>query len=408
MSLTRRSYLTAVSLVGFSVLGASVGMLGATSTNTLGLLLIILTVVSGLLRVDLEPSGYIDIIPFTLFVTLLLAGPSAALFAVTFSTLVNAKFITRIPWLEAAIETGEQGIAALAAVILAVWTSLATDSLSSGKGLLIFSLIIVTYATVRLLLATARSNLAEGISTSSFVRGAGKYMMVHPIALGIAALGLIFLYRKVGYLALPLATVALFEFYYPAKLFADQRKTLFTNLAVIAQAIDLKDTYTATHSHNVETIALRIARAMRLPETEVRRIRIGALLHDIGKIGVSGRIIRKPAALDPAEQSLMRQHPVIGAQIMEPVDLFSEAAGIVRHHHEHYDGSGYPDGFKGDEIPIGSRIILVADAFSAMTSDRPYRRGRSSEEALQILREHAGKQFDSEVVEVFESVIDII
>jgi putative nucleotidyltransferase with HDIG domain len=218
----------------------------------------------------------------------------------------------------------------------------------------------------------------------------------------------VFLYNQFGFLALALATIALAEIYHPWKLLSEQEDVLFASLAMVAQAIDIKDPYTARHSRNVAEIALRLARSMGLPEEEVRKIRIGALMHDIGKVGVSGSIIRKPMKLDPSEDSLMRQHPVLSADIMQPIELLEEAAEIVRHHHEHYDGSGYPEGRRAEEIPLGSRVILVADAFDAMTTDRPYRRGRSTPEALRVLKEHAGRQFDPVVVRSLEAILDIL
>src|SRR2546425_11138286 len=124
---------------------------------------------------------------------------------------------------------------------------------------------------------------------------------------------------------------------------------------MVAQAIDLKDAYTGKHARDASAIGVRLARFLGLPESDVRKIRIAAILHDIGKVGVSIRIIRKPSALDPSEMQKMRHHPVLGAEIMQPVELLTGAAEIVRHHHEHYDGSGYPDGLKDEVIPVGSR-----------------------------------------------------
>jgi len=186
-----------------------------------------------------------------------------------------------------------------------------------------------------------------------------------------------------------------------------QRKLLNEALSNLATALGLKDAYTETRgSGTVAAIAVRIARAMHLPKQEVKRIEIAAKLGDIGKVGVSGKILRKPGPLDPTEWSEMQRHPIIGEEIMKPVGLLSEAAKIVRHHHEHYDGSGYPDGLKGEDIPLGSRIVLVANAFKNITLDTPYRRARSKSEALHELKEHAGSQFDPEVVRVFGSMID--
>jgi putative nucleotidyltransferase with HDIG domain len=227
---------------------------------------------------------------------------------------------------------------------------------------------------------------------------------------GIEALVLGFLASAggLGYLGPILVVASLIEFYYPYKLLSDQEDTLLASLAMIAQAIDAKDPYTAKHSKNVSNIAVRLARAMGLDEGEVRRVRVAALMHDIGKVGVRGSIIRKPGKLDAQEGEAMRQHPVISAEIMRPVELLGEAAEIVRHHHEHIDGSGYPDGLKSLEIPLGSRVVLVADAFDALTTDRPYRKGRSKQEALEVITAHAGTQFDATVVAALRSVLHFL
>ena len=244
----------------------------------------------------------------------------------------------------------------------------------------------------------------------SFLDAAGWQMLANLGGLGIEALVLGFLASAggLGYLGPILIVASLIEFYYPYKLLSDQEDTLLASLAMIAQAIDAKDPYTAKHSKNVSNIAVRLARAMGLDEGEVRRVRVAALMHDIGKVGVRGSIIRKPGKLDAQEGEAMRQHPVISAEIMRPVELLGEAAEIVRHHHEHIDGSGYPDGLKSLEIPLGSRVVLVADAFDALTTDRPYRKGRSKQEALEVITAHAGTQFDATVVAALRSVLHFL
>ncbi len=401
-------YLVEMRLIGVSVFGTSLGLLAATGISFFGLALIIMTVFSGWIRIELDPAGHIDIIPFMVFVTLLLAGPFNALFAAVAAAFASSRFLLNKSLSEAAAETGEQGLVTVAIIGLAGWTGLTAAMLPSAEGLLAFLSITLVYALGKMLLTAARSNLTEGIGAIAFIRGGGKYMAVHPVAMGALAMGLTLWYPRAGYLVLPLAAIALIELHLPGKLVRDQSSTLFASLGALAQAIDLKDAYTHTHLHDVGAIAVRTARAMGLPEAEVRRIRIGALMHDIGKVGVSAKIIRKPGPLDPAEWAMMKQHPVIGAEIMQPIELLSEAAEIVRHCHEHYDGSGYPDGLRGKAIPLGSRIILVADAFHAMTSDRSYRKARPREEALRELIRCAGKQFDREVVDAFGSIVDTI
>jgi HD-GYP domain-containing protein (c-di-GMP phosphodiesterase class II) len=143
---------------------------------------------------------------------------------------------------------------------------------------------------------------------------------------------------------------------------------------------------------------------MRLPPDTVEVIRIGALLHDLGKIGISDNVLLKEGRLTPEETALIQQHPVIGRRILEGVQGFHPYLGVVELHHEDWDGSGYPHGLKGAETPLEARIVKVADAFDAMTSDRPYRRGMSPEKALRILTQVTGTQVDPAVMEAFSSL----
>ncbi len=404
----RSFYSVGLSIIGVAILGGAIGLVVTTAITPLGLLMIFLTTLCAWVRIELDPPSYIDLTPFMVFVALLVVGPSIPVFAAVSSAFVSLRFFGRNPWNEVAAGAAEEGMAAIAAVVLAVRTRLGIGDLASVEGLSAFFLTVAVYIIVKLTLAAVRSKVRVGIDAFSFARNAGKFMMAHLIALTVLALGLVFLYEKVGWLTLPLATFALIELYVPGKLIGDQRDSLLANLAVFAQAIELKDIYTGGHIYRVEAVAVRTARAMRLSEAEVRKIKYGAWMHDFGKIGVNGKIIRKPAPLDPTEWAIIKQHPVIGAKILQPVELLSEAAEIVRHHHENYDGSGYPDGLKGEDIPIGSRILMVVDAFDAMTTDRPYRRRRPRDEALRELRRCVGSQFDPRVVEVFESVINLV
>jgi hypothetical protein len=151
---------------------------------------------------------------------------------------------------------------------------------------------------------------------------------------------------------------------------------------------------------------LRIGEAMNLSQEQMIALEMAAYLHDIGKIGISEDILLKPGKLTDAEMSQMRHHPLIGANILKPVAFPWPIAPIVRHHHEHFDGQGYPAGLKTEEIPILARILTVADAFEAMVADRPYRRGRSQQEAILELRRCAGTQFDPRVTDAFIFVLE--
>ena len=179
-----------------------------------------------------------------------------------------------------------------------------------------------------------------------------------------------------------------------------QRSYLGT-VEALSEALDARDGYTAGHAHSVAEMVEATGRALGMCERELEGLRSAALFHDIGKIGIPDRILNKPGPLDDAEWALMKRHPVVGAQILAPLDFLAQSIPIVRHEHEHWDGSGYPDGLAGEQIPLGARVILVCDAYHAMTSDRPYRTALDPQEALRRLREGAGRQFDPRVVEAF-------
>ena len=173
----------------------------------------------------------------------------------------------------------------------------------------------------------------------------------------------------------------------------------------LAGAIDAKDPYTKDHSTSVSRYSEALARAVNLPEEEVERIKLGALLHDVGKIGIPESVLKKPDKLLDDEWEIMKQHPVIGAEkVLEPNEALRDLIPIVKYHHERIDGKGYPEQLKGDKIPLAARIVSVADAYHALISDRPYRKGMPVEKACEILQMGSGTQWDADLVRHFISI----
>jgi putative nucleotidyltransferase with HDIG domain len=175
-------------------------------------------------------------------------------------------------------------------------------------------------------------------------------------------------------------------------------------LEALGDALDLKDAETEGHSKRVTAFTMAIARAMELPQERVRVISRGAFLHDVGKMAIPDAILRKPGRLTPEEQMTMREHAFYGYQMLRKIPFLQEAANIVYSHQERYDGSGYPRGLKGEQIPLGARIFAVADTFDAITSDRPYRAAQSISAARREIQKFAGRQFDPQVVDTFMSI----
>jgi len=182
----------------------------------------------------------------------------------------------------------------------------------------------------------------------------------------------------------------------------------FETVSALAHAIEVKDVYTGGHGDRLVDLAIAIAKRLRVPQEETIWLKYAAALHDIGKIGVKETILTKPGKLTAEEYDEMKTHPAKGAEILKEVKFLAPVVPIVYHHQERYDGKGYPAGLAGNAIPIGSRIVAVLDAFDAMTTNRPYRKGLPMDVALGELRRHSGLQFDPEVVDAFLQVVSDI
>jgi putative two-component system response regulator len=172
-------------------------------------------------------------------------------------------------------------------------------------------------------------------------------------------------------------------------------------LLSLSRTVEARDNYTEKHLYRVADRSVEVARRMGMTEREIESIRLGGLYHDLGKIAVPDRVLHKPASLDRAEYALIKRHPETGAEIVRPLRAFGGPEPAILHHHERFDGTGYPYGLRGEEIPLAARIVAVADSFDAMTTDRPYRAALRAEDALQRLDDGREEQWDPLVVDVF-------
>jgi diguanylate cyclase (GGDEF)-like protein/putative nucleotidyltransferase with HDIG domain len=189
------------------------------------------------------------------------------------------------------------------------------------------------------------------------------------------------------------------------KLTKRTNESLIEAVFAFAKTIELKDQYTGEHVEKTVQYATEIARELNLPSEEIERIKQAAVLHDLGKIGISEKILVKPAKLTKEEFDEIKKHPQIGVDIIRPIKFLHSIIPIILSHHERWDGKGYPHGLKKEEIPIGARVVAIADVYQALTSNRPYRKAYSQEEALKIIKQGAGTQFDPDVVTKFLRII---
>lgn len=191
-----------------------------------------------------------------------------------------------------------------------------------------------------------------------------------------------------------------------SQLYNSLKQSYLESIKTLVSAIEAKDPYTAGHSERVRKYALRIARQLKLSHKQIEALDYAGYLHDIGKIGISDSLLTKPKALTPEEYDIIKEHPKIGHNILKHARHLSDACEIIRFEHERYDGAGYPNNLKKNDIPIGARIIAVADAYDAMTTDRPYRKALNKKEAIQRLQHGSGTQFDPKVVRAFLKILN--
>ncbi|MEA2497902.1 MAG: hypothetical protein QOH26_307, partial [Actinomycetota bacterium] len=186
-----------------------------------------------------------------------------------------------------------------------------------------------------------------------------------------------------------------------ASSFENLERTFLSTVEALANALEAKDEYTSSHTRSIVDMSISVGERLNLDVKALKQLELVALFHDIGKIGIPSSILLKPGPLTPEEREIMQTHTILGERILAPIERLGRVRTIVRSCHEHFDGSGYPDKKVGEGIPIEARIVLVCDAFDAMTTDRPYRSRLSNEEACGRLKESAGTQFDPRIVEEF-------
>jgi putative nucleotidyltransferase with HDIG domain len=329
-----------------------------------------------------------------------LGGPAAAAWVALLGTTELRELRGRIPWYGTV--ANHAGIvvpvAVGATVLLAVQeldrSSLALDFAGTVLGAVVNFL-------VNVLLVSTLLSARDGEPIRSLIFRDSRGFWANLLALAPLAwlMGQIFVIAAwaAALFALPLYTTRL-----AYQKFVEMREMFTQTIGALAEAVDKRDPYTSKHSHRVKMIAVDIGREMRVGEGELEALEWGGLLHDVGKIGVPDNVLLKQDRLTRDERMIMNAHPVLGAQIIAPVTKLAPELPIIRHHHEWYNGSGYPDRLIGDEIPKLARILHVADAFEAMTAARPYRMTPlTPEQALAELRKFAGIQFDPSVVDAF-------
>lgn len=228
-----------------------------------------------------------------------------------------------------------------------------------------------------------------------------------PSAIAVGTMGIIVALAFIGYGygAVILFFGPLLLARYSFKLYIEMRNLYLSTIDALNKSLEAKDSYTSGHAARVEKFAVELAEAYNLPYESIQNIKTAAVLHDIGKIGINDGILNKSSKLTSEEYEQIMRHPVIGADIISKVDFLKNITGIIKHHHERYDGKGYPDGLSGENIPIEACVLTIADSYDAMTTDRPYRKALTREEAIEEIRRNSGTQFHPGLSEKFISIM---
>ncbi len=272
------------------------------------------------------------------------------------------------------------------------------------------ALAYVGYTTANTVLVSGILTLTQRIKFSKLVTFKMRNLPFQVLAIGIISILIAVVYAQAPWQTL-LVLIPAVGVHLTLRGYTKLRRETQRTLEAIVRMLHEHDPYTAEHSEEVADLAEKIAREMELPEDQIEVIRTAARVHDIGKVAIPDSILNKPGPLDDSDWKLVKQHTLVGFDLLKNLEMYSEAAQLVKYEHERWDGTGYPDGLKGEQIPIGARIIHVADVYHALTSDRPYRESQGLPrhydpvEAVRIIQSQSGRQFDPKVVEALVRVI---
>jgi putative nucleotidyltransferase with HDIG domain len=340
------------------------------------------------------------------FVIILVYGPALAMLISAISAIISEVLEKKTSWYKIIFNASQYALSVGVAGFTYQYIGGVVGFQNFFKFALPAALCALAYCLINSILVAMVISLSRETRITTVWRLNMKEMI--PSYLAEAPMGFLMaiVYVEVGIIGILLFFLPLLLARRSFELYTKMRKVYLDTIRALAAAIDAKDPYTKGHSERVAETSVVLAQELNLSDKDIENIEYTALLHDIGKIGISDNILGKNGSLTNKEFDKIKEHTVMGAKIIEPVDFLKNSYKAIYHHHERYNGKGYPDGIKSEDIPILARIIAVADAYDAMGSDRPYRKKLSHKKILRELKEQSGKQFDPEVVKALISVLD--
>lgn len=365
-----------------------------------------LTVAMELFPIALPRSAYITLSFPVIYAALLSSGPMVAGWTAVCGALLGVGLSKRLPLYKVFFNGAQLVLSVSAAWVIYGWMGgvlITSGSLAPFLAIIASALayFLVNTFSVSTAIAFQEKTSPLDMWLVNFKWAMPNYLAQTPVGFLMALI-----YKWISWWAVLFFLFPLFVAYYAYRLYMDMRRQHLSTIQALAAAVEARDPYTEKHSERMAEYAVDTARELGLSMSTAEIIRYAAILHDIGKIGIDDRILGKQSGLTPEEWAKIRKHPSIGKDILSQIDSLNKASELIYSHHERYDGKGYPGKFKGENIPIGARILAVIDAYDAITSKRPYRPAYSAKEAIDELKEKAGTQFDAKVVEAFLKVLN--
>lgn len=358
------------------------------------------------LSASLPRTGSVSVNPAISFASLILFGPSTAILVTAFSIFNIKEFVKKVPYYKHLFNAGQYLLLMGVASIIFESTYDRTSIIFLNPANIVF---IFLAAQISFFVNTMLTAAAISISEKKNFKNIWiiNYAWLIPFQLFLVAMAIFisFLYRLYGPLTIMFTSLPLIIAQYTYMLRVKERKALLNSIKQIVKIIDAKDPYTAGHSVRVSEYAEKIARKLRLNEYDVDILTNLANLHDIGKVQIDLSILNKPGRYDDIDWVEMKKHPEVGYEIVKEIVFLKKSAKAILYHHEKIDGSGYPYGIKGDKIPLFARILTVADAYDAMTSDRPYKKALTQKKAIKELERCADKDFDRRISGIMIEII---
>jgi putative nucleotidyltransferase with HDIG domain len=417
MNWQAKLYVWSVVLLGLVPIGLYLPQLSPAHIS-LVLIAAILAFLADIFEVEVTPKRLISISEIVYCSVLFIAGPPAMIASVLGGTL-PAEIVLRWHRLRqdpsyffsrVAFNTSQILLSCWVAILILQVLGNHSPPYNSILEVVPLALSYAGFTTTNSILVSEILHLTQRIKFTKLLPFRLRNLPFQVMAIGIIAILVAVVYAQAPWQTL-LVLIPAVGVHITLRGYTKLRREAQRTIETMVKMLHERDPYTAEHSEEVADLAEKIARDLGLPEDQIETIRAAALVHDIGKVGIPDTILNKPGPLDEPEWQLIKKHTLIGFDLLKNLEMYSEAAQLVKYEHERWDGSGYPEGLKGEQIPLGARIIHVADVYHALTSDRPYResQGKPSHyepaEAVRIIQAESGRQFDPKVVEALVRVI---